>query len=183
MNKIFAIIMLIMPHTINAEQPLISDFENDNNDIRWYTVNDGVMGGLSKGIFQYTKAGTGVFKGNLSLENNGGFSWLKAVNNEMNIKDSEGIKIRVKGDGRKYALTLKNPERRRVMYFASFFETMDGEWQEIELPLKSFKGYFYGQNVDAVSSMNRDKMKEIGIILLDKKQGPFELEIDWVRAY
>ena len=54
MNKIIAIIMLIMPNTLNIGQGLISNFEKDNTDIRWYTVNDGVMGGLSRGIFQYT---------------------------------------------------------------------------------------------------------------------------------
>jgi len=183
MNKLLAIIIMIMPNTITNETALISQFEKGNKDIRWYTVNDGVMGGLSNGIFQYTDAGTGVFRGNLSLENNGGFSWLKAFDPDINLSGTEGIKIRIKGDGRKYALTLKNPDRRRVMYFASFFDTKDGEWQEIELPMKSFKGYFYGQNVNAVSSMNREKMKEIGIILLDKKQGPFQLELDWIKAY
>ena len=175
--------MLLIPHTIQNQSDIISQFEKSNKDIRWYTVNDGVMGGLSKGIFQYTENGTGVFKGDLSLDNNGGFSWLKAVNQDMDLKGSEGINIRIKGDGRKYALTLKNPDRQRVMYFASFFETKNGEWEEISLPIKSFKGYFYGQNVNAVSSMNEEKMKEIGIILLDKKPGPFALEIDWVKKF
>ena len=183
MNKLIAIIMLLIPNIIQDEPQIISRFEKDKEDIRWYTVNDGVMGGLSKGIFQYNDQGNGVFRGNLSLENNGGFSWLKAVNPEMDLKGSEGIKIRIKGDGRKYALTLKNPDRQRVMYFASFFETTSGEWEEISLPLKSFKGYFYGQNVNAISAMNVEKMKEIGIILLDKKQGPFELEIDWIKKF
>jgi len=67
------------------------------------------MGGLSQGIYQYTENGTGIFRGDLSLKNNGGFSWLKATNQEMNLKGSEGITLRVKGDGRKYAFTLKNP--------------------------------------------------------------------------
>ncbi len=175
--------MLLIPSTIQNQSDIISQFEKSDKDIRWYTVNDGVMGGLSKGIFQYTENGTGVFKGDLSLDNNGGFSWLKAVNQDMDLRGSEGINIRIKGDGRKYALTLKNPDRQRVMYFASFFETKNGEWEEISLPIKSFKGYFYGQNVNAVSSMNEEKMKEIGIILLDKKPGPFALEIDWVKKF
>src|SRR5210317_892852 len=117
MNKLILLIMVVITSPIQTNKETISQFERSNSDIRWYTVNDGVMGGLSNGIFQYTENGTGVFKGNLSLENNGEFSWLKAVNPEMSIKDSEGIKIRIKGDGRKYALTLKNPERRNVMYF------------------------------------------------------------------
>jgi len=183
MNKLLAIIMVLLPVSIQNNTETISNFDKNSDDIRWFTVNDGVMGGLSSGIFQYKENSTGVFKGNLSLENNGGFSWLKAVDSEMNLKEAEGIKIKVKGDGRKYALTLKNPERRSVMYFASFFETKKGEWEEITLPMKSFKGYFYGQNVNAVSSMNRAKIKELGFILLDKKPGPFELEIDWIQQF
>ena len=31
--------------------------------------------------------------------------------------------------------------------------------------------------------MNLDNMKEFGIILLEKKEGPFVLEIDWVKTY
>jgi len=69
------------------------------------------------------------------------------------------------------------------MYFVSFFETKKGEWEEIQIPLKSFKGYFYGQNVNAITSMNLEKLKEIGVILLDKKPGPFQLEIDWIKSY
>ena len=183
MNNIIAFIMVLLPFAIQDDPNVISKFEKTHQDLRWNTVNDGVMGGLSSGIFQYTENGTGVFKGNLSLDNNGGFSWLKAVDPNMNLKESEGITLRIKGDGRKYALTLKNPDRRRVMYFASFFETKEDEWQEIQLPLKTFKGYFYGQNVNAVSSMNMDNMKEVGIILLDKKEGAFSLEIDWLKAY
>ena len=183
MNKLIALIMVLLPITINESPETISNFNKNNSDIRWYTVNDGVMGGLSKGIFMYNDNGNGIFKGDLSLENNGGFSWLKAVAPEMKLKGSEGIIVRIKGDGRKYAFTLKNPDRRMAMYFASFFETKKDQWEEIKIPLKSFKGYFYGQNVNAVSFMNTEKLKELGFILLDKKAGPFQLEIDWVKVY
>ncbi len=40
-------------------------------------VNDGVMGGLSKGDPAVSKQQKLVFKGGISLENNGGFSSIR----------------------------------------------------------------------------------------------------------
>ena len=45
----------------------------------WQVVDDGVMGGLSKGNFKSDKKkGNLIFAGNLSLENNGGFSSIRS---------------------------------------------------------------------------------------------------------
>lgn len=167
----------IAPPPAQSEEPVAL------KNLKWYIVNDGVMGGLSNGMYKTTEDETGVFRGKLSLENNGGFSWLKSRPQELGLSGKSGVKIKVKGDGRKYALTLKNGDRRRVLYFASFFETKKDEWTEIELPFDSFKGYFYGQNVNPVTAMNLKSMTELGIILLDKKQGEFELEIGEVAIY
>ncbi len=149
----------------------------------WYIVNDGVMGGLSQGMYKTTPENTGVFQGNLSLENNGGFSWLKSRPTNWELEGYSGIKLRVKGDGRQYALTLKDGNRGRVLYFASFFDTKKEEWTDIELPFTGFKGYFYGQNVNPVTKMNLKLMSEIGIILLEKNPGEFEIEIDKIEVY
>lgn len=149
----------------------------------WYIVNDGVMGGLSNGMYQSTENQTGIFKGMLSLENNGGFSWLKSRAANWELEGYTGIKIKVRGDGRKYAFTLKDGDRGRVLYFASFFETQADEWLEIKLPFEGFKGYYYGQNVNPVTRMNLSLMSELGIILLDKKQGAFQIEIGKIETY
>ena len=48
----------------------------------WYAVNDNVMGGVSRGFFAVTENETGAFTGQLSLQNNGGFSSVRTrVNN------------------------------------------------------------------------------------------------------
>ena len=63
-----------MPEDINKE----STFYKTNNllNLDWYSLNDGVMGGISRGIM---KSDGDVFRyyGQLSLENNGGFSTVR----------------------------------------------------------------------------------------------------------
>ncbi len=81
------------------------DKSDDSND--WLIINDGVMGGVSESSFQFTKTGTGVFSGNVSLENNGGFASVRLSPSQFNLSDSDGIRFRVKGDGKKYKITLK----------------------------------------------------------------------------
>ena len=45
----------------------------------WRSVNDGVMGGLSRGSLRIVAAGVGIFEGEVSLENNGGFASVRAT--------------------------------------------------------------------------------------------------------
>ena len=39
----------------------------------WQVIDDGVMGGRSKGNFAINEEGNAVFEGTVSLDNNGGF--------------------------------------------------------------------------------------------------------------
>ena len=52
----------------------IFQFNNTSNLDDWQVVDDVVMGGKSNGNFQLNKDGYAVFSGDVSLENNGGFS-------------------------------------------------------------------------------------------------------------
>ncbi len=52
--------------------PILSDFSNAEEHKSWKIVNDGVMGGKSKSELIRSKKGYAIFKGDVSLENNGG---------------------------------------------------------------------------------------------------------------
>jgi len=56
---------------------VLFDFTKESNIQNWSVVNDGVMGGLSKGNFSVNDKGDGFFTGHVSLENNGGFSSVR----------------------------------------------------------------------------------------------------------
>jgi hypothetical protein len=55
------------------------DFTTDVNMDRWAVMNDGVMGGLSKGKLEVTAEGHGRFSGTVSLENYGGFTSIRCA--------------------------------------------------------------------------------------------------------
>ena len=61
----------------NMGTKLIFDFTTQSDIKNWNVIDDIVMGGKSSGSFKLNTDGYGVFKGNVSLENNGGFSSVK----------------------------------------------------------------------------------------------------------
>ena len=69
------------------------------------------MGGLSKGSLEFTDNETMRFFGNLSLENNGGFSLAQTKRVNLDLSRDLGLLLRVKGDGRTYEARLESDAR------------------------------------------------------------------------
>jgi NADH dehydrogenase [ubiquinone] 1 alpha subcomplex assembly factor 1 len=66
------------------------------------------MGGISKSELVILDKSIGVFRGNLSLENNGGFASIRTFPTDYNLSGFDGISIRVRGDGKKYQVRLQD---------------------------------------------------------------------------
>jgi len=158
---------------------LMEDFI-PNENLNWQIVNDGVMGGLSYGRLELTGDSEAVFSGNLSLDNNGGFSSIRAYY-PPNLTDLNSIMIRVKGDGRKYSFRVRTNDSSWASYSHSF-ETIEDEWVEHSLPLDSFYPSYRGYNLRNMPNLSDLVIKEIGFMISDKNPGKFILEIDWVKA-
>jgi monofunctional biosynthetic peptidoglycan transglycosylase len=161
----------------------IAEFEgNDGHD--WQIVNDGVMGGLSKGKLTQTAEGTMIFSGMLSLENNGGFSTFRSGDLKLDLSGDLGLLLRVKGDGRTYQARLATDALYRGMEisFSAEFATQKGKWIEVKVPFASFKGSFRGLDLPK-ETLDPAKIRRVSLLLGDKKQGPFEIEIDSIQTY
>ena len=65
--KIIIMAMMISRTFLNAE--VIYDFSENKNLDGWYVVDDGVMGGRSRGRLQIENNDTGLFSGKISLDN------------------------------------------------------------------------------------------------------------------
>ncbi len=150
----------------------------------WKIVNDGVMGGLSKGKVQISKEGIMKFSGDLSLENNGGFSLVESEGVDLNLSNDLGVLLLVKGDGREYQLRFESDAKFRGMpvSFSGTFQTKKGEWEQVKVPFTAFKGGWRGRDLPE-EKLNPASIDSIGIIIADKKQAPFALEVDWIRTY
>ncbi|MGB0766123.1 MAG: CIA30 family protein [Phycisphaeraceae bacterium] len=165
-----------------AQSKSLADFSDHATSKSWYVVNDGVMGGLSRGAFELTHYHTLVFSGNLSLENNGGFSSIRTKDQNGLLAGYDAVRLRVKGDGRSYYLSLR--DKRRAMASSHRFpiKTEAGEWIEVTAPLSSFYYTVFGRTVRDVK-LESDDVVSIGITLADKTPGPFRLEIAAVQAF
>lgn len=169
----------------SAEKNSVAEFSPEEADsLGWRVVDDGVMGGLSKGKIEISKDGVLTFSGKLSLENNGGFSSLRTGDLKLNLSGADGLVARVKGDGRAYQIRFSTDARfrGREISFMAGFETKKDEWIEIKVPFERFSGSFRGMSLKK-EKFNPGKIRRIGLLLGDKKAGPFELQVDWIRTY
>ena len=159
-----------------------SNLEFDSGTKGWQTVLDGVMGGLSSGRIAAGEGGTLRFTGELSLENNGGFSQIRTAVPEGTFAGTKGLLLRVKGDGRTYQCDIRS-SRLRLMAggYQSRFETKAGEWTEVEIPFDQCVANSFGQRIRNAPPLDPASIESVGITLSDKKEGPFAIEVDWIR--
>lgn len=163
----------------------IDEFDSSLTELlEWQVVNDGVMGGLSQGKVTLTDEGTMKFSGTLSLENNGGFSTVRSSGIDRDLSNDLGILLKIKGDGRDYEIRLDSDATYRGMpvSFAGKFSTKAGEWQQVKVPFSDFEGSWRGKDLPD-EKLNPAVIRRVGILLGDKKSGPFHLEIDYIRTY
>jgi monofunctional biosynthetic peptidoglycan transglycosylase len=181
---IAAILFACLPAIGDESKPVAEFTPEESEKFDWRVVDDGVMGGLSQGNREIGDDGILRFFGTLSLENNGGFSSLRAGNIKMDLSGGEGLVLRVKGDGRTYQLRLGTEARYlgREMSFQAGFPTTKGEWNEVKVPFNRFLGSWRGKELPEIV-FDPSKVRLIGLQLADKKQGPFELRVDWIRIY
>jgi monofunctional biosynthetic peptidoglycan transglycosylase len=159
----------------------IIDFDDaQSQKMTWSIVNDGVMGGLSRGNVDFNGNGTMVFRGQLSLDNNGGFSSVRSSRRPLNLSSSKGLELRVRGDGRTYEFRLTTDERfrGREMSFKVFLPTQR-DWKTVLLPFTDFQGTWRGMSLPD-KTFDPSKVQRMSIFIADKKEGSFEIEIDWI---
>ena len=163
--------LLFMIHS----NEIIFDFNKDSDSSDWRIVDDSVMGGVSQGNFFVNKNGHGVFTGQVSLENNGGFSSLRYRFKEIDVNNYTKIILRVKGDGKNYQFRIKNDSNDYYSYVINFSTNKD--WQEVELNFKDMYPTFRGRKLN-MSNFSDNSIEEIAFLIGNKKNEKFEIEID-----
>lgn len=167
--------------SVAAAQPVNIEF--DAGVAGWRTVLDGVMGGRSTGRVTQPEPGILRFSGELSLENNGGFSQTQTTVPEASLKDAIGIEARVRGDGRTYQFDVRCSDVRMMAgSFQTKFDTVAGEWVTLRLPFEQFRLYSFGRLVTNAPKLTPARVESIGVTLADKTPGAFQLDVDFVRA-
>jgi len=180
-------IELTSPDTLFVEQDMnektVLNFDTIQEAEQWTSVNDDVMGGVSQSQMHFTEHGTAIFAGTLSLENNGGFASVRTHPNRYELQGYEGLVIRAKGDGRRYKLRIRTDDRWDGIAYSADFETTDSEWMTIYVSFGEFVPTLRGWRVPNVLPLSGDMVRQIGFMIADKQNGPFQLEVDSISAY
>jgi hypothetical protein len=188
-SLIFGLLLMTLPGTMlnasdsDSKEPLLlTDFTASSADLGWYVVNDNVMGGRSEGDFEQQQ-GELRFAGSTNT-NGGGFSSIRTKPMQLDLSNHAGIRLRVKGDGRRYTWRLTSDARwrgRQVSYWANF-ETRNGKWSTVNIPFSSFIPQFRGYQLDG-PALDPGQIQGMGLMIYDNQDGPFELQLASVHAY
>lgn len=163
-----------------AQTTILEDFQSMPK-LQWRIINDGVMGGLSNSQMDITSDGKGLFKGNVSLDNNGGFASTRGFLNGPIKQQGTIIKIRVKGDGKRYSFRIQPNNGYRNVSYKLDFPTTANQWEEIALPLNNFVPTWRGRLLSDIPPIITENIGQIGFLISDKQEGSFELLIDWIE--
>lgn len=173
----FAGVNLMMTMAGSGDQSL---FEFKTGQPEWFVVNDGVMGGVSTSSVRVVN-GALVFSGRVRLENNGGFASVRSGVGRYDLTAFDGVALRVRGDGKDYALNISTTSAGRVLYRAGF-QTRENEWQEIKIPFSSLRPTRFGNTLSG-PNFDAQSVETFGFIIANKRAEDFRLEVDWIRAF
>ena len=158
------------------------DFKSSEETELWEAVNDGVMGGLSSGGPEFDN-GRMVFSGVLNT-NGGGFSSIRRSIDPGSLEGVPGILMRVKPDNRNYRITLRTDATDRgqkISFQAPIPATAPGSWADVFVSFDTISPSVFGRLVHGVE-FDETAATSVGIIIADKKNGPFRLEIDSIES-
>jgi len=158
---------------------ILFDFDAATNLRSWTVVNDGVMGGLSKGTLSLTETGNAVFSGTVLLENNGGFSSVRHRFAKKDVSPFQKIVLRIKGDGKVYQFRAKTNASDFYSYTYSF--KTSSVWETIEIPFSEMVPTFRGRSVN-LPNYPGETIEEIAFLIGNGKRESFTLVIDKIEV-
>jgi len=179
MKNLFVVFFLISL-SVNSQ---ILDIINPKKNIgikNWNIVNDDVMGGISTSTMFLDKEKNLIFKGRLSLENNGGFASSRLGLKRNILSEVKFFKIKFKGDGSTYKLRFTQ-NNRRASYSHDFKSSKD-EWIEVDLKIEDFKPSWRGYTYSDYPAIEPEEVISLGLQISDKQEGEFILEIEYIKA-
>lgn len=145
--------------------------------VRWgRIVNDGVMGGVSQSSLRPDPEGM-FFEGVVSLANNGGFASMRFPASFP--QQTHSLEWVVRGESRRYKFILRTEEAAQVIYESDFLAATT--WHPHRFKAEDFKSSYRGRLVQA-PALSFSDVNEVGILIADKQEGDFRLQIRTLTA-
>ena len=158
------------------EKGRVMDFSDPGVARRLWVVNDGMMGGVSQSRLRQEAEGV-VFEGEVSLRNNGGFASLRGP--VAWADGTSALELAVHGDGKRYRLLLRMDSAPGAASYQCEFDALGP--QTHRFTAADFQATFRGRLVSAAPLVFA-RVVEFGVLIADKQEGPFALQLRHIRA-
>jgi monofunctional biosynthetic peptidoglycan transglycosylase len=187
MSGFIAILFLLLPlYPVIAQENMhtrpLFDFTLSDAAVQWRSVNDDVMGGVSSSRLEAAEDGYVQFYGVVSLENNGGFASVRCLPRSFDFDDCDGIRLRIRGDGKDYRLRLRTDDGFDGVAYQSIFATEADRWISVDIFFSSFRASFRGREVPNAPALDPARIRQIGFMIADGQEGSFRLDISSISA-
>lgn len=179
-----------------AVEKLIFDFTNPSDDLKniWGAVDDVVMGGVSQSDIRLLD-GTALFTGNVSTQNSGGFASVRTRDFDLpfNLAGSEGIELRVRGDGKRYKFIIRTESKWDGTGYSYSFDTVSNSWTSVRIPFAELIPVFRAKTLkDALLidtsnicsfQLMLSKFEYDGELNPNFSPGSFALQVESIKTY
>lgn len=167
-------------------------------------MSDADIGGFSKSTLEYNEASPtepahmrwhgsisiDLPKNNPSIQRTGYAGWRTRDlaptlfgRTVWDISMYRALCLRVKSDGRKYMVNIQTESVvPSDLHQHRLYTKKDGEWETVVLRYGEFVRTNHGMLVEPTREMMKQKVRSVGISLIDRIPGPFELCIEKVWA-
>lgn len=160
---------------------LLTDFSSAEDNARWQTVNDYVMGGQSLGGPKFIDNSL-IFSGEINTDG-GGFSSLRLLLEPEQLVGLDRVTFRARTDGRPYMVTFDDNVRardRRVSHRAEIPFADSDDWQIATLDFDELFPAIFGRPIED-TPFQPELATRMGIMISDGQDGPFTLQVDWIQ--
>ncbi len=163
-----------------AAERVVFDFSTVEAAEGWEIVNDTVMGGRSEASVDVA-GGRLVFAGAVSLENGGGFASVRSRAERRDLSDFDGLLVTLRGDGRRYALTVRTDVRVRAGSYRIEFDS-PAEEATLFFAFDDFVLTSFGRPVAGAPGLARGEVRSVGFLIGGGQAGAFRLEVKRIAA-
>ncbi|NBB86211.1 MAG: CIA30 family protein [Bacteroidetes bacterium] len=153
---------------------LLLDFSDEAHVAAFAPVDDVVMGGRSQSQL-HARPGHASFQGTVSLAQGGGFASVQCTL-EADWSAHDGVQLRVRGDGQRYAFNLYNAPRPRRIAYRHLFDAPP-EWKSIDVPFEALQPRFRGRAVPEAYPFDPATVQGLSFLIGDKQEGAFRLDL------
>ncbi len=178
---------------MNIAQTLY-DFSQAESAKTWYSLNDGVMGGISQSSFSY-EAGHCVFQGAVSTANSGGFASVRTYNFEppADLSAYQGWQLRVRGDGQRYKFLVRSEPTWESLAYSYSFDTVAGIWILIPITFTALRPVSRAKTISSAPSLKTRSIYSLQLMLSKFEYdgalnphftaGSFQLDLATISVY